>query len=65
MQIYVQAIMTEMTVRHMQGEPMEKTLEWEASCACQLGALQRGRGVILQCVTTTAAVPARRPSRIF
>ncbi len=27
-QIYVQGIMTKMTVRHMQGEPMEKTLAW-------------------------------------
>jgi ABC-type glycerol-3-phosphate transport system substrate-binding protein len=27
-QIYVQAIMTKMIVRHMQGEPMEKTLSW-------------------------------------
>jgi ABC-type glycerol-3-phosphate transport system substrate-binding protein len=27
-QIYVQAVMTKMTVRHMQGEPMEKTLAW-------------------------------------
>jgi ABC-type glycerol-3-phosphate transport system substrate-binding protein len=30
-QIYVQAIMTKMTVRHMQGEPMEKTLAWAES----------------------------------
>src|SRR5712672_2482346 len=27
-QIYTQAIMTKMTVRHLQGEPMEKTLAW-------------------------------------
>jgi ABC-type glycerol-3-phosphate transport system substrate-binding protein len=27
-QIYVQALMTQMTVRHMQGEPLEKTLAW-------------------------------------
>jgi len=27
-QIYTQAVMTKMTVRHMQGEPMEKTLAW-------------------------------------
>ena len=27
-QIYTQALMTKMTVRHMQGEPMEKTLAW-------------------------------------
>jgi len=27
-QIYVQGLMTKMTVRHMQGEPMEKTLAW-------------------------------------
>jgi ABC-type glycerol-3-phosphate transport system substrate-binding protein len=27
-QIYVQAIMTKMIVRHLQGEPMEKTLSW-------------------------------------
>ena len=27
-QIYVQALMTKMTVRHMQGEPMETTLAW-------------------------------------
>jgi len=27
-QIYVQGIMTKMTVRHLQGEPMEKTLAW-------------------------------------
>jgi hypothetical protein len=27
-QIYVQAVMTKMIVRHMQGEPMEKTLAW-------------------------------------
>ncbi len=27
-QIYVQALMTKMTVRHMQGEPLEKTLAW-------------------------------------
>jgi ABC-type glycerol-3-phosphate transport system substrate-binding protein len=27
-QIYTQAVMTKMTVRHMQGEPMEQTLSW-------------------------------------
>jgi len=27
-QIYIQGLMTKMTVRHMQGEPMEKTLSW-------------------------------------
>jgi hypothetical protein len=27
-QIYTQGMMTKMTVRHMQGEPMEKTLAW-------------------------------------
>jgi ABC-type glycerol-3-phosphate transport system substrate-binding protein len=27
-QIYVQGVMTKMAVRHMQGEPMEKTLAW-------------------------------------
>jgi ABC-type glycerol-3-phosphate transport system substrate-binding protein len=27
-QIYVQGLMTKMTVRHMQGEPLEKTLAW-------------------------------------
>ena len=27
-QIYAQGLMTKMTVRHMQGEPMEKTLAW-------------------------------------
>ena len=27
-QIYTQGIMTKMTVRHLQGEPMEKTLAW-------------------------------------
>jgi ABC-type glycerol-3-phosphate transport system substrate-binding protein len=30
-QIYVQGIMTKMIVRHMQGEPMEKTLAWTES----------------------------------
>jgi ABC-type glycerol-3-phosphate transport system substrate-binding protein len=30
-QIYVQAVMTKMIVRHMQGEPMEKTLTWAES----------------------------------
>jgi ABC-type glycerol-3-phosphate transport system substrate-binding protein len=30
-QIYVQAVMTKMIVRHMQGEPMEKTLAWAES----------------------------------
>ena len=30
-QIYVQAVMTKMTVRHMQGEPMEKVLSWTES----------------------------------
>ena len=30
-QIYVQAIMTKMVVRHMQGEAMEKTLAWAES----------------------------------
>jgi hypothetical protein len=30
-QIYTQAIMTKMTVRHMQGEPMETTLAWAES----------------------------------
>jgi ABC-type glycerol-3-phosphate transport system substrate-binding protein len=30
-QIYVQGVMTKMTVRHMQGEPMEKTLAWAES----------------------------------
>ena len=28
MQIYVQGTMPKMVVRHMQGEPMEKTLAW-------------------------------------
>jgi hypothetical protein len=27
-QIYAQRLMTKMTVRHLQGEPMEKTLAW-------------------------------------
>jgi len=27
-QIYIQGVMTKMTVRHLQGEPMEKTLAW-------------------------------------
>ncbi|HYS49608.1 MAG TPA: extracellular solute-binding protein, partial [Xanthobacteraceae bacterium] len=27
-QIYIQGLMTKMTVRHLQGEPMEKTLSW-------------------------------------
>ena len=30
-QIYVQAVMTKMIVRHMQGEPMEKVLAWAES----------------------------------
>ena len=30
-QIYTQAVMTKMVVRHMQGEPMEKTLGWAES----------------------------------
>jgi ABC-type glycerol-3-phosphate transport system substrate-binding protein len=30
-QIYTQAVMTKMVVRHMQGEPMEKTLAWAES----------------------------------
>ena len=30
-QIYAQAVMTKMVVRHMQGEPMEKTLGWAES----------------------------------
>jgi ABC-type glycerol-3-phosphate transport system substrate-binding protein len=30
-QIYTQGIMTKMTVRHMQGEAMEKTLAWAES----------------------------------
>ncbi|HLN09016.1 MAG TPA: extracellular solute-binding protein [Xanthobacteraceae bacterium] len=30
-QIYTQGIMTKMTVRYMQGEPMEKTLAWAES----------------------------------
>jgi ABC-type glycerol-3-phosphate transport system substrate-binding protein len=30
-QIYVQGLMTKMTVRHMQGETMEKTLAWAES----------------------------------
>jgi hypothetical protein len=30
-QIYVQAVMTKMIVRHMQGEPMDKTLAWAES----------------------------------
>jgi ABC-type glycerol-3-phosphate transport system substrate-binding protein len=30
-QIYTQGIMTKMTVRHLQGEPMEKTLAWAES----------------------------------
>jgi len=30
-QIYTQGLMTKMTVRHMQGEPMEKTLGWAES----------------------------------
>jgi hypothetical protein len=37
-QIYSQGLMTQMTVRHMQGEPLEKTLAWlrarlKATCA--------------------------------
>jgi ABC-type glycerol-3-phosphate transport system substrate-binding protein len=32
-QIYVQAVMTKMCVRHFQGEPMEKTIAWaEGEC---------------------------------
>ncbi len=27
-QIYIQGVMTKMTVRHLQGEPMERTLAW-------------------------------------
>jgi ABC-type glycerol-3-phosphate transport system substrate-binding protein len=30
-QIYTQGVMTKMTVRHLQGEPMEKTLAWAES----------------------------------
>ncbi len=30
-QIYTQAIQTKMIVRHLQGEPMEKTLAWAES----------------------------------
>jgi ABC-type glycerol-3-phosphate transport system substrate-binding protein len=30
-QIYTQGLMTKMTVRHMQGEPIEKTLAWAES----------------------------------
>jgi len=30
-QIYTQGLMTKMTVRHMQGEPVEKTLAWAES----------------------------------
>ena len=30
-QIYTQGVMTKMTVRHMQGESMEKTLAWAES----------------------------------
>jgi ABC-type glycerol-3-phosphate transport system substrate-binding protein len=30
-QIFTQGVMTKMTVRHMQGEPMEKTLTWAES----------------------------------
>jgi ABC-type glycerol-3-phosphate transport system substrate-binding protein len=30
-QIYIQGVMTKMTVRHLQGEPMEKTLAWAES----------------------------------
>jgi hypothetical protein len=30
-QIYTQGIMTKLTVRHMQGEPMEKALAWAES----------------------------------
>ena len=30
-QIYTQGLMTKMTVRHLQGEPMEKTLAWAES----------------------------------
>ena|ERR1700676_5332641 len=30
-QIFTQGVMTKMTVRHMQGEPMERTLAWAES----------------------------------
>ena len=30
-QIYAQGLMTKMTVRHLQGEPMDKTLAWTES----------------------------------
>ena len=30
-QIYTQGIMTKMIVRHLQGEPMDKTLAWAES----------------------------------
>jgi ABC-type glycerol-3-phosphate transport system substrate-binding protein len=30
-QIYIQGVMTKMTVRHLQGEPMERTLAWAES----------------------------------
>ena len=37
-QIYAQGLMTKMTVRHMQGEPMEKTLAWAETQARRLHA---------------------------
>lgn len=44
-QIYSQGLMTQMTVRHMQGEPLEKTLAWlrarlKATCAREVATLE-------------------------
>jgi ABC-type glycerol-3-phosphate transport system substrate-binding protein len=37
-QIFTQGLMTKMTVRHLQGEPMEKTLDWAET---ELGGFMR------------------------
>ena len=64
-QIFTQGVMTKMTLRHMQGEPMEKTLSWAedewASCGPEDGRAVRSRpseGSNATCVTTSL----RRPS---
>ena len=52
-QIYAQGIMTKMTVRHLQGEPMEKTLAW---------AETRGRRLHAQLtLDASTSTEARRP----
>jgi hypothetical protein len=45
--IYTQGIMTKMTVRHIQGEPMERTLAWASRQADMERARAPGNALLV------------------